>query len=68
MSKYVNHCECGRVIGKDSNKCKSCVKPKKKLPTDAVVMKMLETKSMRQVAKELDVSVDTIHKIMLRKK
>lgn len=66
MSKYVNHCECGKVLLKNSNKCKSCAKPKKKLPADSVIMKMLETKSMRQVAKELNVSVDTIYKIKMR--
>lgn len=65
---YVNKCKCGEVIGKNSNKCQKCTKQaaKKDLPSDAVIMKMLKTKSVKQVAKELGVGESTIYKIRLR--
>lgn len=68
---YVNKCKCGKVIGKDANKCQRCAgidnnPQKRKLPSDATIMKMLETKSVAKVAKELGVNVTTINKIKLK--
>lgn len=65
---YVNKCSCGRAIGKDSSKCQKCAKEhlKKNLPSDAVIMKMLKTKSVKKVAKELGVGESTIYKIRLK--
>ncbi len=68
---YTNKCQCGQTIGKDANKCRRCAgkenSPKKtNLPSDAVIMKMLKTKSIAKVAKELDVSETTIKKIKLK--
>lgn len=68
---YVNKCKCGKIIGKDANKCQRCSgiennSNKRKLPSDAVIMNMLETDSIAKVAKKLGVSVTTIKKIKLK--
>lgn len=65
---YVNKCSCGTPIGKNANKCQKCAKKhlKKSLPSDAVIMKMLKTKSVKTVAKELGVGESTIYKIRLK--
>lgn len=65
-SDYKRCPNCGSVIGRTSKKCKSCAVKSKNLPPDSTIMKMLETKSVKQVADKLGVSVTTINHILLK--
>ena len=58
MSKYESNCACGAVKAKKAKKCARCSNianspTNKKIPSDHTVLRMLEKKSIDQVAREL---------------
>lgn len=71
VEKKYNRCACGETINKGSKQCRKCrgqsgSTANKNLPSDSKVLKMLETKSVAKVAKELGVSETTIKQIKLK--